>query len=95
MSDELTIEEQEQKLLDEEVEEITNLLCELEEKMLRAGIKLTDAETSAMKSAQMKLAEHRKAEKVYIDKVLQQGIDDGSLVAVPGGVIDTPEKKEK
>lgn len=97
MSDEekkLTVEEQEKKLLDEDLEDIGNLLCELEEKMLNAGIKLSAAEVSAMKTAQVKLAEHRKAEKAYLDKVIQAGIDDGELVKVPGGVTDPSKKKE-
>lgn len=95
MSDEkLTVEEQEKKLLDADMEDIAILLDELEQKMLSAGIKLSDAEMSAMKNAQVKLAEHRKAEKAYIDKVIQQGIDEGELVRVPGGVTDVPEKKE-
>lgn len=94
MSDELTIEEQEQKLLDEDVEDIANLLYELEEKMLRAGIKLTDSETSAMKTAQMKLAEHRKAEKVYLERVVQDGVDAGEFEKCKGGVRDFPKDKE-
>lgn len=95
MSEEkLTVEEQEEKMMDEDMEGIADLLNQLQEKMLSAGITLSEAETSAMKNAQVKLAEHRKAEKAYIDKVIQQGIDDGELVRVPGGVTDISEKKE-
>lgn len=94
MSDKKTLDEEEEKLLDADMEDIANLLCELEEKMLSAGITLSDGEMKAMKTAQVKLAEHRVAEKAYIDKVIQAGIDDGELEAVSGGVISTDREKK-
>lgn len=86
------LDKEEEKLLEEDMEDIANLLAELEEKLLESGIKLSESEMKTLSAVKVKLSEHQKAEKEYLKRIVQDGIDDGELEAVPGGVIDAERK---
>lgn len=87
----LTIEEENKQLLEKDMEEILTLLGELEEKMTLSGIKLSEDELKTLEAVKTKLSEYRVAEKAYLDRIVQDGIDAGEFSKVPGGVT---EKKE-
>jgi len=85
------LDEEETKMIEEDMEDIARLLGELEEKLSLSGIKLSETEMKTLEAVKVKLNEHRKAEKIYLDRIVQDGIDQGEFEKVPGGV---SEKKE-
>ena len=87
----LTIEEEDKILLEKDMEEILTLLGELEEKMTLSGIKLSDDELKTLTAVKVKLAEHQVAEKAYLKRIIDDGVEAGEFERVPGGV---SEKKE-
>jgi hypothetical protein len=91
MSDKKTLDEEEERMLEEETEDVARLLDELEEKMTLAGIKLSDGELKTLSAVKVKLDEHRKAEKAYLKRIVDDGVEAGEFERVAGGVT---EKKE-